>query len=139
MLCKPVGTIPDPPHAYNNSTFVTTRKRSCWKICSYTCPEVVYSTMQWASGCVSKYAMGRGCLLARGVCLMGVSAWWGVVCLVPGDCQGVCAQGRGVCRGGGCLPRDVFYHTVPRQTPPRQPLKRDVRILLECILVEICQ
>ena len=57
-------------------------------------------------------------------------------------CQSFCSQGRGVsqhARGRGAVHplrtpwTDTPRQTPPRQTPPRRPLKRAVRILLECI------
>ena len=56
-------------------------------------------------------------------------------------CQPFCSLGVGcipACNGTGCLPLSPGGVHPPRQTLPVRPLKRTVRILLECILVLNC-
>ena len=69
---------------------------------------------------------------------------WG--CLAGGCLSGGICPGEGVCEGGVCPgvsvqegspPRRVFAKVGVYHTPLRWSLKREVRILLECILVGI--
>ena len=94
-------------------------------VCKSSCGKVMFS-----QGCV------KNSVQKEGVCVSGMCAWG--TCMAGGSAWQGCAWGdmhcRGACMAGECA---WWGGGGRRARQERRPLQRTVRILLECILVQL--